>query len=106
MKVRSKAIRSGAWYEALTRTERAIVDLTMKCVETVKSPTLAKAITKILNKIAKTLQKTFVEKAEEIGNGLAISISLIATKWGHKNAPHWKNDKKFIRFLGITILNT
>jgi len=106
MKVRSKAIRSGAWYEALTRTERAIVDLTTKCVETVKSPTLAKAITKILNKIVKTLEKTFVEKAEEIGNGLAISVSSIATKWGHKSAPHWKNDKRFIRFLGITILNT
>jgi len=106
MKVKSKAVRSGHWYETLSRAERAIVDLTIKCVEKVRSPILAKAITKILGKVMKTLEKSFLEKAQEIGNDLAQRLSKVAEKWGNKKAPNWKNDKKFIEFLGVTALNT
>jgi len=106
MKVRSKAVRSGLWYEALSRAERAILDLTIKCVEKVRSPILTKAITRILGKIMKTLEKSFLEKAQEIGSDLAQRLSKVAEKWGNKNAPNWKNDKKFINFLGATALNT
>jgi len=106
MKVKSKAVKSRLWYEALSRAERAIIDLTIKCVEKVRSPILAKAITKILGKIMKTLEKGFREKAQEIGRDLAQRLSKVAEKWGNRRAPNWKSDKKFIEFLGVTALNT
>ena len=106
MKVKSKAVRNGIWFRVLSRAERAIVDLTMRCVEKVRSPILAKAITKILGKILKTLGKTFLEKAKEIGRDLAQRLSKVAEKWGNKKAPNWKNDKEFIKFLGVAALNT
>ncbi len=106
MKVKSRAVRNGIWFKVLSRAERAIVDLTMRCVEKVRSPILAKAITKILTKILKTLGKTFLDKAKEIGRDLAQSLSKVAERWGNREAPNWKNDKEFIRFLGVTALNT
>jgi len=104
-KIKFKAVRKGVWYEALSRTERAIVDLTIKCVENVKSPTLTKTITKILNKVTQTLQ-CFLDKAQQVGSDLALRLSMVAEKWGNKTAQKWKHDKKFIKFLGVTALNT
>lgn len=105
-KVKSKARRSGIWYETLSKTERAIIDLTIKCVEKVRSPTLAKAITRIVSKISETLEKGFIQKAQEIGSDLAKQIARIAQKWGNKKSPNWQHDTSFITFLGITALNT
>lgn len=106
MKIRSKAVKRGIWYESLSRTERAIIDLTIKCVEKIRSPTLARSITQIVSKIAQTLQKGFMEKAHEIGSNLSKQIAEIAQKWGNKKSPKWKTDRAFITFLGVTALNT
>jgi len=106
LKTKSQAVRKGVWYEALSRAERAIVDLTIKCVENVRSPTLAKTITRILGKITQTLGKCFIDKAQEIGNDLAKRLSIAAEKWGNQTAQKWKHDKSFIEFLGVTALNT
>lgn len=106
MKVKSKAVRKGIWYEALSRTERAIVDLTIKCVEHVRSPILTKTITGILGKIVKTLERGFLDKAQEIGNSLAQRLSELAGRWGNKNALIWQEDNDFVKFLGVMSLNT
>lgn len=106
LKAKTKAVRKGVWYETLSRAERAIVDLTIKCVETVKSPILAKTVTRILSKISQTLENCFRKRAEEIGSDLAKRLGLVAEKWGNKTAQKWKTDKKFIKFLGVTTLNT
>lgn len=106
LKFKSKAVRKGIWYEALSRIERAIVDLTIKCVEHVKSPILTKTITRILGKIVKTLEKGFFEKAQEIGNSLAQHLSELARRWGNKNALYWPKDNDFVKFLGAMSLNT
>ena len=106
LKTKSKAVRKGVWYEALSRAERAIVDLTIKCVENVRSPTLTKTIAKIISKITQTLGKCFMDKAQEIGSDLAKHLSMFAEKWGNKTAQKWKRDKQFIEFLGVTALNT
>jgi hypothetical protein len=104
-KAKSRAVKNGLWYEVLTRTERAILDLTMKCVEQVRSQTLAKTIVRILGKI-KTLGKGFMEKAQEAGSDIIKQIVQIAQKWGNKKSSYWANDKNFIKFLGVTTLNT
>ena len=106
LKIKSKARTNGIWYEALSHAERAIVDLTIRCVETIRSPTLAKAITKIVSKITQTLGKSFLQKVQEVGSDLAQNLSTVASKWGHKTAQRWKDDQRFIKFLGVTALNT
>lgn len=106
MKFKTRARKNGAWYETLSRTERAIVDLTIKCVEKIRSPTLAKTITQIIGKLAKTLQKTFIERAQEIGTEISKRIVEIAHEWGNKNSSEWETDDDFIKFLGVTALNT
>lgn len=105
-KTKSKARKNGVWYETLTQAERAIIDLTIKCVKTVRSPTLARTITRIVSKIAQVLEKGFLQKAQEVGGDLAKNLSSVASRWGHKNAPEWKDDRKFIKFLGVMLLNT
>jgi hypothetical protein len=105
LKIKSKARRNGIWYGTLSRAERAIVDLTIKCVETIRSPTLAKAITKIVSKITQTLGKSFLQKAQEVGADLAKNLSLVARRWGREDSREWKDDDHFIKFLGVTMLN-
>lgn len=105
LKAKSKAVKNRVWYEALSTAERAIINLTVKCVEKVRSPTLAKAITRILSKI-RTLEKSFIERAEEVGSDIAKRIVWIAQKWGNKKSSYWEIDINFIRFLGVTALNT
>jgi hypothetical protein len=106
LRYKSRARKNGAWFEILSRIERAIVDLTIKCVETVRSPMLAKTINGIIDKLARTLQKTFIEKAHEIGAELSKRIVEIAQEWGNTKSPEWETDDNFIKFLGITELNT
>jgi len=106
MKLKSRARKNGAWFETLSMTERAIMDLTIKCVERIRSPTLAKTITRIIGKLAETLHKTFIEKAQEIGTEISKRIVEIAQEWGNKKSSEWETDDDFIRFLGVTALNT
>jgi 5-carboxymethyl-2-hydroxymuconate isomerase len=105
-RLRSRACKNGAWYEALSKTERAIVDLTIRCVETIRSPILSRAITKIVGKLSQTLQKTFQERAQEIGAVISKRITEIAQNWGNKKSSEWETDDNFIKFLGVTALNT
>ena len=106
IKIRSKALRNGVWYKTLSRAERAIVDLTIRCVEKVRSPILAKTISKILIRIMKTLSEGFLDKAKKVGRNIAERLCKIGEAWGNKDAPKWKRDEGFIKFLGVTALNT
>ena len=106
MRFKSKARKNGAWYVALSMTERAIIDLTIKCVERIRSPILARTISKIVGKLAHTLYKPFTERAHEIGTEIVARITEIAREWGYKKSIEWEADDNFIRFLGITVLNT
>ena len=67
---------------------------------------LAKTINRIIGKLAQTLQKTFIEKAQEIGAEISKRIVEIAQEWGNRQSPEWESDNDFIKFLGITELNT
>jgi hypothetical protein len=106
MKIRSKALRNGVWYKTLSRAERAIVDLTIRCVEKVRSPILAKAISKIMRRIKMTLSEGFLDQAKKVGRNIAERLCWIGEAWGNQAAPKWKRDEEFIKFLGVTALNT
>jgi guanylate kinase len=105
LRVKTKALRLNVWFKTLSRTERAIMDLTVKCVEQIRSQTLEAAILTIMNKILDALQNRFLSNAEKIGREIAEKLGEIAEKWGHESASSWKFDTCFIKFLGINAAN-
>ncbi len=106
MRIKANALRRRVWYKTLTRVERAILDLTIRCVEKVRSPTLARTISTILSKIWRTLEEGFMTKAETVGRKIAEKLSVFAQRWGNKTFSTWKCDSGFVKFLGVNALNT
>jgi replicative superfamily II helicase len=98
-------MRAKIMYKALTRMERAILNLTIKCVEQVRSPTLQNALSSIVSKIKEALENRFLIKAEKIGREKAEKLGNQAQKWGNTKASNWKRDKTFIIYLGVGSLN-
>jgi len=106
MKIKARALRRGVWFRALSRVERCIVDLTIRCVERVRSLVLARTILNIINKILKTLESGFLEKVNKVGSAIAEKVCRIALGWGNRNTSRWKHDSFFIMFLGINAVNS
>ncbi|MEM2929053.1 MAG: hypothetical protein QXP60_08830 [Nitrososphaerota archaeon] len=100
LKIKRKAIRLKIWYK-LNNIEREIINLTIKCVNKIKSIKLKKIILKILNKIKEIFENNFLNKIYEIGLKEVINIVKIAYSWGNKNSLNWIKDKKYIFYLGI-----
>lgn len=105
LKVKTRALRLNVWFRVLSRTERAIVDLTLKCVERIRSHILEATISGIIDKIIKALEPRFLINVESIGRKMANQVCEIAEKWGNKSAFAWKLDRDFIIFLGINAVN-
>jgi len=105
LQVKTRALRLNVWFKVLSRTERAIIDLTLKCVEKVRSRILEATISSIINKILKAVESRFLSNAEKVGLEIAEKLGGIAQKWGNKEASNWKRDKVFIRFLGVNVIN-
>jgi len=106
MKIKARAMRHRAWFKALPRAERAIVDLTIKCVERVRSSTLAMIVSSIVGKILMILKSRFFEKVNRVGSAIAEEVCRIALGWGNFIASSWKHDSDFIRFLGVNAVNS
>ena len=106
MKVKSRALRNRTWYKILNRMERAIIDLTIKCVEKVRSHVLAKMVSMIITKILRTLKEDFMTTAEKVGREIVEKFSVVAESWGNRKCFLWKFDKGFVKFLGVNALNT
>jgi len=105
IKIKARALRGKVWFKALSRVERGIIDLTIRCVEKIRSHRLEKTLFNIINKILKTLEPEFSEKAEKIGHEIARKICSLAMEWGNLNASTWMYDLNFVRFLGVNALN-
>jgi hypothetical protein len=106
VRIRSRALRSHLWFRALSKVERGIVDLTIRCVTTIRSQTLQNALVNIAYKITSALDDRFLPKAEKIGRKLAESLSNIGQRWGNKMASNWRTDKNFSRYLGVNHINS
>jgi hypothetical protein len=105
IRIKHKAIRLKVWYK-LNNIERAIIDLTIKCVNKIKSIKLKNVILKILNKIKEAIENDFLNKIYENGLKEIIKIIKIAYSWGNKNSLNWIKDKSFIFYLGIKNIYT
>ena len=106
VRVRAKAVRNGVWFRVLTRTERACMDLAVMVVERVRSCVLRKVLLSVLGKLEAALETPVQRLEREVGVGLALKLSLIAEKWGHRSASGWVKDARFTRFLAVSHLNS
>ena len=105
MNTRTRAVRQRIWFRALSRVERGIVDLTIRCVERIRSRALAGIVSTIVTKILKHLKPSFLETAMRVGRDLADEISSIAVEWGNECASRWRHDCDFVRYLGVKAVN-
>ncbi len=104
--VRRKALRQRAWFKVLNRTERAIISLTIRCVDKIKSSKLANIITAIMTKLEEAMESKVKRLMETIGCALAQKISEIARTWGNNLALKWAKNIGFIQYLAVMQINT
>ena len=105
IKLKFKAMRSGAWFKALPRIDRALVDLTIKVAVNIRSATLLRSLNEIKTKLEDFLESKIDYAVREIGFPLACKLSRIAQEWGNKGARSWVKDFKFAQYLAVTSLN-
>lgn len=106
MKVRTRALRRGVWFKALSRIERSIVELTIRCVEKIHSDVLMKAVVTILDRLLETLEEDYLKRVERVGREIVEKICEIARLWGNPHAWTWKYDLRFVKFLGVNATNS
>ena len=107
VKLRAVAIRRGLWFKVLSAVERAVVDLTIRVVERVRSPRLKEVLRSIASMIADALKaRSFKERALALGLALAERVARAAERLGCERAREWMNDPGFVMYLGVSWLNT
>ena len=103
--LKTKAMRSGAWFKALRRIDRVLFDLTIRVVDKIRSAKLAKSILIIGRKLEDAMKSRFSSRLREIGLHLVQKISLLAQKLGNISASDWVLDSSFADFLAVMHLN-
>jgi hypothetical protein len=101
---RLKAVRSGTWFKALHRIDRALIDLTIKVTDHIKSKTLANSINTIINKLD-LLSENIRMQTGKLGFILAEKLSKICQQWGNSSALKWVVDCSFVKYLAVMHLN-
>lgn len=96
------ALRRGVWFRALSRVERGVIDLTVKCVDSIKSEKLTKVVTVIIDKLQLAMEGMADQLVRTIGLPLARKISNIAVSWGNLSASKWAEDCAFARYLALS----
>jgi hypothetical protein len=104
--IKRLALRRKVWYRALSRLERGIIDLTVQCVENIKSGKLANVVTAIVDKLSSAMENKLDRLVRSVGFGLAEKISAVATRLGNHQAAGWAMDAGFARYLAVAHLNS
>ncbi|MFB3889439.1 MAG: hypothetical protein ACE14S_08100 [Candidatus Bathyarchaeia archaeon] len=104
-KLKTKAMRSGVWFKALQRIDRALVDLTIRVGTNVRSVTLANSLLTITQKLHELLETRLSRAIKHTGLPTAKTLSAIAKAWGNRTAHAWATDMGFVRYLAIMRLN-
>lgn len=105
VEARRRALRRGVWFRLLGREERSIVDLTIRCVDRVRSVKLAKIVTAIVIKLKLAMESTLKRLVRTVGRSMAQKLSQIAQGWGNPSAVWWAEDPGFFQFLAIVHMN-
>ncbi len=104
VEIQRKAMRRRVWFKVLERTERAILQLTILCVNRIRSPKLTKIVKDIVVKL-KEAMKGRVKKLTKLGRKLALDLSQIALNWGNVSAIQWPKNQDFIQYLTVIHIN-
>jgi hypothetical protein len=99
------ALRKRVWYRCLSHLERSIIDLTVQCVECIKSSKLATVVTAIVQKLDTAMESMVDRLVWSVGFSLTQKISEIANKLGNISAKSWATDRVFARYLAVMALN-
>ncbi len=99
------AIRRGDWYKTLSKTERALLDLTIRVVRKIRSLVLSRILASIIEKLQIRTECNIAVLIHKMGQPLAEKISTIAHRWGNTFADRWRADDGFARFLAIMHIN-
>jgi hypothetical protein len=105
IKIKTMALRKGVWFRALTKTERACVELAIIVVERVRSRLLLNVLCSLVKKLEEAMESRVYRLLREVGSILVRKLSVIALKWGNKSARDWVVDYGFMRYLVITEMN-
>ncbi len=103
--LKTRAVRSGAWFKALQRIDRVLFDLTIRVVDTIRSAKLAKSIAVLARKLEDAMEGGFSSRLRKIGLPLAQKISFTAQKLGNISAVDWAFDSSFAIFLAVMHMN-
>lgn len=101
VEARRAALRRGVWFRALNRVERGVLDLTVRCVDSIRSAKLAKVLTAILDKLKLASESMAERMVRIVGVPLAQKMSRIAVSWGNRSASGWAEDCGFARYLAL-----
>ena len=104
-KLKAKALRSGVWFKALQRIDRALIDLTIKVASVIRNAKLVKSILNVANKLESAMATRISRASEEIGVPLAQKLGTVALKLGNVLAGSWASDSRFARFLTVMYIN-
>jgi len=102
--IRRKVLRRGIWHKVLDQEERALINLTIRVVDTVRSSKLAKVLSKPVEKLREAM-KSLMDRAREMGRPLAEELSRVAQAWGYLGAGSWAKDEFYAIYLGLSALN-
>lgn len=90
----------------MSRIERGIIDLTVRCVETVRSEVLTRVLRKVVSKLIEAVWHPFTWRLKQVGRPLAERTSEVALSWHLKEVAIWKKEVSFIQCLGLNYLSS
>jgi hypothetical protein len=104
-RIRAMAIRRGNWYRTLSKTERALLDLTIRVVRKIRSFVLIRILASVIEKLQIRTECNTAVLFHKVGQPFAEKISRIAHRWGNTSADSWSADSSFAQFLAIMHIN-
>lgn len=102
--IKLKSLRKRVWFKALNEPERALINLTIRVVDVVRSERLTKILSIAIGKLREVM-RSLMDRAREIGRPLAEKLSMHAQAWGNLEARDWAKDEFYAIYLGLSILN-
>lgn len=72
LRLRTMAVRSGAWFRALVRIDRVLVDLALRVVPRIQSGVLTAALMTVVDKLENALKNKMEFATEKYGFELAL----------------------------------
>ena len=93
----ARAKREGSWY-MLSRQERSLLSLALRLKVKFQSLDLVRAVVSVFKKLQEVGSSLYGELVR--GTRLAWIFAEAAVSWGHPAARTWRNDLRFIAFLG------